>query len=185
MVAVYGGSSSLNSSTSAPLTVTVGNTGADDFTISGPGSTTMTAGSSAGITLSITPLNGFSGSILLSCAGLPTADICTIPGSVTPSGRNSVQVTIATTPAPLMAAMPLSWLGFLLIGGARRRKRILLLAVLAACVTLIAGCGDAVKSASASATSSAATSSQSYTATVTATSGSICHQFQIAVTVDE
>ena len=155
------------------------------FTIAGPGSATLAAGSSADLALSITPLNGFSGTILLSCAGFPSGDTCTLPGSISPQNVTPLPVTIAIAPAPLLAVMPLAWFGFLLFGGARLRKKIALLAVLASGLTLISGCGGAMSSGSSFSSPSSASPSQFFTATVTATSGSISHQFQIAITVEE
>jgi hypothetical protein len=80
-----------------------------DFSVSAtPSGATVTAGNSATYTVTVTPSNGFSQVVLLSCAGLPTnADKygnaytkCTFsPPGVTPSGSGPVTatLTISTT----------------------------------------------------------------------------------------
>jgi hypothetical protein len=184
ITAVYGGSGAFNSSSSAAVTVTVGNMNPSDFAISGPGSATITAGSNAAITLFITPLNGFSGPILLSCTGLPSGSTCTLPAAITPQGVTAVPVTIGCAQAALAAGLPLAFFGILLGGAAMRRRKIAILAALGVVFTLTAGCGGVVIS-NGSSTSSSTTLSQIFTATVTATSASISHQFPIVVTVNQ
>ena len=185
MTAVYGGSSVFNSSTSAPVTVTAGNMEPGDFSISGPNSAIVATGSSTAITLSLTPLNGFDGTIVLSCTGLPAGDTCTLPGTVTPQGATPVAVTIATAQASLAAGFPLALFGIVLAGSASRRRKFMVLAALAAVLALAPGCGSAANTSYSSRTSPSPSPSQTFTATVTATSGSISHQFQIDVTVEE
>ncbi len=78
------------------------------FTISAaPGSQTVAAGSSATYTVTVTPTNGFTGVVVLSCAslGLPTGAICGFtPGSVSPSGAAvTSSLSISTTTATPVA----------------------------------------------------------------------------------
>ena len=74
-----------------------------DFAVaaSGAASVTVNAGQSAAYTLDVTGLNGFSGSVSLTCtAGLPTAASCSFsPSAVTISGTaaSSAALTISTT----------------------------------------------------------------------------------------
>ncbi|MCI0408250.1 MAG: IPT/TIG domain-containing protein, partial [Acidobacteria bacterium] len=121
--------------TSAALTFTV-----TDFALSvDPGTRTVTAGSSASYTLTLTPQGGnFDSSVALSCsAGVPSRASCTFqPSSVTPGGSAATStLTISTTApssamsvppgfrlAPIYAALlPLSV--FVLLGELRRSKR--------------------------------------------------------------
>jgi Bacterial Ig-like domain (group 3)/FG-GAP-like repeat len=74
------------SQTSAPTTLTI--TGASDFSLSLSSPTaTVTHGSAASTTISLTPLNGFSAATSLTCTGAPTNSTCSISSpSVTPAG---------------------------------------------------------------------------------------------------
>jgi Bacterial Ig-like domain (group 3)/FG-GAP-like repeat len=74
------------SQTSAPTTLTI--TGASDFSLSLSSPTaTVTHGSAASTTISLTPLNGFSAATSLTCTGAPTDSTCSISSpSVTPAG---------------------------------------------------------------------------------------------------
>jgi hypothetical protein len=78
------------------------------FTISAaPASQTVAAGTSATYTVTVTPTNGFTGTVLLSCASvsLPTGAICGFtPGSVTPSASPvTSSLSISTTTATPVA----------------------------------------------------------------------------------
>jgi hypothetical protein len=81
--------------------VTLVVTATPDFSISaGPASQSVTQGSAAGYTATVTALNGFSGSVSLSAGGLPTGATASFnPTSVTGSGPSTVTIsTLSTTP---------------------------------------------------------------------------------------
>ena len=97
--------------TSAPTTLTI--TGASDFSLSLSSPTaTVTHGSAATTTISLSPLNGFSAAVSLTCTGAPTNSTCSISSpSVTPAGaavtdaltlQTSVQsASLTNSPSPL------------------------------------------------------------------------------------
>ncbi len=82
----YPGNYQSQSQTSAPTTLTI--TGAPDFSLSLSSTTaTVTHGSAATTTISLTPLNGFSAATSLTCTGAPTNSTCSISSpSVTSAG---------------------------------------------------------------------------------------------------
>ncbi len=86
---IYGIGVALNTTLSGPL---------PNFQVSASGfsPTPVTAGSSTTSTVTITPLNGFSGNIALSCSGVPTGASCSFnPGSIGGSSGTST-LTIST-----------------------------------------------------------------------------------------
>lgn len=70
-----------------------------DFSLSAsPSSQTVTQGASPSYTITVTPTNGFTGTVALSAAGLPTgASASYNPASVTTSGNSILTVTTTTT----------------------------------------------------------------------------------------
>ncbi len=175
LTALYSGSSAFSSSVSSPLTITVAPP-APDFMISGPSSVTMTAGSHASAVLSVTALNGFSGTIQLRCSGLPSGDTCSLPASITPSGTTPFTVTIAAAGASLAACLPLGMI-LLLLAGKRRTAGLALLVITAP--VLLSGCSSSITRSS----DSTGLWAQTFTVTVTAASGSLAHQCAFTVTV--
>jgi hypothetical protein len=73
----------------------------EDFSVSAsPTSRTISRGHSGTYTLSLTPVNGFTGNISLSCSGAPTNTTCSVsPSQVTMNGTNSAQATVTVTAA--------------------------------------------------------------------------------------
>jgi hypothetical protein len=72
LTAVYGGDLNFNGSTSAVLSQTINTPPPADFSISSnPTSLTVKRGSSGSAAVTITPANGFTGSVMISCSGLP------------------------------------------------------------------------------------------------------------------
>jgi hypothetical protein len=69
-----------------------------DFSLSlASPSTTVTAGNSANLQLTVTPLAGFNQAITLACSGAPALATCTVtPGTVTPNGP-AINVAVALT----------------------------------------------------------------------------------------
>jgi hypothetical protein len=90
-----------------PSTQTVGLTGTGtnpppDFGLTGPTTTqNVTAGSTLNFNVTMTPMNGFTGTVALRCDGAPTLSTCTVlPTSVVaPNGTTAqnAQVSLATT----------------------------------------------------------------------------------------
>ncbi len=78
-------------------TITLTVTGAPDFTISAtPPSQTITRGSRATYTASLTAVNGFSGTVSLSLTGCPSNTTCSFnPSSLRPPGNSAL--TVSTT----------------------------------------------------------------------------------------
>jgi hypothetical protein len=104
VTATYQGDASNKSSISAPAVVTVT---APDFTIAVvPTSTTVAAGhnapTSGNITVTLTPINGYSGLTTFSCTGLPTGATC----AFNPNGTTAVSTTMTMTTAASMATGP-------------------------------------------------------------------------------
>jgi hypothetical protein len=93
----YPGNYEGQSQTSAPTTLTIA--GVPDFSLSLSSITaTVTRGSAATTTISLTPLNGFSAATSLTCTGAPTNSTCSISSpSVTPAGAAaSATLTLQT-----------------------------------------------------------------------------------------
>ena len=134
----YPGNYEGQSETSAPITVTI--TGTPDFSLSISSPTaTVTHGSAASTTISLSPLNGFSAATALTCTGAPTNSTCSISSpSVTPAGaaatatltlQTSVQsasLTPGRSPLNPGASTPIVAgtlpLGLLALLSARRRR---------------------------------------------------------------
>jgi hypothetical protein len=96
----YPGNYEGQSQTSAPTTLTIA--GVPDFSLSLSSPTaTVTHGSSASTTISLTPLNGFSAATSLTCTGAPTNSTCSIsPSSVPPASvATAVTLTLQTSAA--------------------------------------------------------------------------------------
>jgi hypothetical protein len=91
-------SSNLNFTGSSSTTLTQS---VEDFSISAsPTSRTISHGHSGTYTLTLTPVNGFTGNISLSCSGAPTNTTCSVsPSQVTLNGTSSAQATVIVTVA--------------------------------------------------------------------------------------
>ncbi len=71
-----------------------------------PGSITLAAGASGTIQASVTPANGFTGTVLFACTGLPTGGACNFsPATVTPSGSAASTTTLTVTTTASTAAL--------------------------------------------------------------------------------
>ena len=152
---------------------------------------TIATGNSAFDTITVTPLNGFTGTVSFSCSGLPTEATCSFsPNTVTGSGPT--QITVTAT-APNTAALgrdgfpllPGSALAMMLccFGISKRRnlQRILLVVVSVGGLSLITSCGGSSSSSKPPYTPLPNTE----TVTVTATSGSLSHTTTFTLTVND
>src|SRR3989441_5164964 len=106
----YAGDSNFNASTSAGVTHNV-----TDFSISAsPTSQTIKAGQKTNYKVALTPLNGFGGTISLSCTGLPSGSTCSFASaSITLSGASSASsaVTVQTSKTSPKGAYNLTFTG--------------------------------------------------------------------------
>ncbi len=106
----YAGDSNFNASTSAGVTHNV-----TDFSISAtPTSQTIKAGQRTNYKVALTPLNGFGGTISLSCTGLPSGSTCSFASaSITLSGSSSASsaVTVQTSKTSPKGAHNLTFTG--------------------------------------------------------------------------
>jgi uncharacterized membrane protein len=182
-VTITGTSGTLQASTVVAITIV----SAPSVTIVGPD---ITVKRGAGIlntsTLTITPTNGFAGTVALTCAITPTATsnqpTCSLaPASVTltASASQTAVLTVNTTAGALVEnhAPPVLWrvssgiaFAFLLFLGVPRKRRLLsglLLTLLAAVLLGVTGCGSSPNYSN----QSNGTSPGSYVVTVTGTAG--------------
>ena len=164
-----------------------------DFAIAdSPAAFTVTAGSSATTTLSVTPANGFNAAVSFACTGLPEGGAtCSFsPATVTPSGTtaSSTTLTVATSSAtallhrngnPLFPETAFS-IALCCIGWRKRRywQTLPLLAMCNVGLGLLNGCGGGGSS------TTPPPQPVTSTITVTATSGSLQHTSTLTLTVN-
>jgi hypothetical protein len=204
LTASYGGSATFAGSSSSAITVTV-TAGAPDFTAAlSSSSGTVAPGQSATTTVTLTPSNGFSQTVALSCSGLPTGATCSFaPASVGVTGSAATStLTIATAAAtalnsshqpfnPLVpGAVSLAGLFGLPMVLRRRRtatrwlRRALLALLCVGAGTLLQSCGGGNSGSGSVGTGSGGTPAGTYTLTVTASAGSTTHSATYSLTVN-
>ena len=195
VTAVYAGDTDNNGSTSAALAITVNAPPPPDFGLSlTPTSSSVTAGSPATITVSVTPLNGFNSATTFTCSGLPAHSTCAFnPTSVTPSGTAAATTTLIinsdVTTAMISGGSAVFALLLVPIFGRRKRRSLLDLSIpvllLAAVALGLTACGAKGSSGGGGGGgSSTNTPAGTYTITVTATSGSLSHTATYSYTVN-
>ncbi len=178
---------------------------APTYTVGGTTVTIASAGATGSSTISVDALNGFNGTVNLTCAPPSAAGAkitCSIPTSVTVNGSNTTTtLTINTTAANAIAGTTMAQhrsgrLGWLAVSGggmfagvlvmgvpARHRKYTAMFGmVLLAFMVTGVGCGGGGGGGSTSPTVPG-TPAGNYTVTVTAVSGSITRTLNVAVTV--
>lgn len=157
-----------------------------------PGSVTLAHGQSSHMSVSVTPSGGFSGTVGLSCSGLPAGASCTFSPAAVAASSTAVSTTL-TVSAPVMAvnrtpgmnwmvfamAMPGAF-GMVLFGDLRRKRALLLGVVLLLLIVSQVACGGAGTTTTAAAASGSGMRATapiaptgSYSFTITATSGSL------------
>ncbi|HUY80722.1 MAG TPA: hypothetical protein VMU92_03280 [Acidobacteriaceae bacterium] len=155
LYAVYSGDSAFRASTTtAQVSSNATTTSAEpDFTITAnPTSLTLSPGAYGTVVLTITPQNGFSDMVTLSCSGNPAASACNFsPVTLTPlkgaSASSSLQITTqASSGASLVWPMSRSHTAYALVlpgilaliglGAIRRRSGLNLLSVIGVIVLL-------------------------------------------------
>lgn len=191
-VTITGTSGSLSHNTTLNLTT-------QDFGVSASALSpaSVSKGGSATSTITIAPLNGFSGSVSLACSsvtggGTPTPTCSFNPNSVA-TGSGTSTLTVSTTAAhasltsssrAIFFAMLLPMGGIAVLGAGSRRKN--LLGLLLACLIVsglifLAACGGG--SSSSGGGGQPGTPAGTYTVTVSATSGSLTHTATVTLNV--
>ncbi|HET9839147.1 MAG TPA: Ig-like domain repeat protein [Candidatus Angelobacter sp.] len=195
ITAEYAGDTVHAAAISSAVVVTVG-TVPPDYQVSVPnGSATIAAGQSATYTISINPQGGFNGTVTFACSGLPSASSCSFnPPSLTPNGTTaSTTLTLSTTARSVASAQPtggmtlaalasFGFVGVVLLGSARRRKRTVRL-VSGLLGTLAFGCIISCGGGGGKPPTITGTPAGTYSVTVSATSGATTHSSVITLTV--
>jgi hypothetical protein len=190
-----------SNATNSPQTVALTGTGTQTaFAIApqagGSATTTVTAGQPATYALSLTPVAGYSGSVTLSCGGLPANASCTFsPATLALAGgkaatfslaiatkapQSGLARTLGTGAAAVLLLLPLGW--------RKRRKhqgRALWIALLALTVGL-SGCGGGSSSASTAppvSPSSTTVTPGTYTIQVVASDGTTTQKMPLTLVV--
>lgn len=198
ITAQFSGDPNYANSTSPLVTVTVTNAPPGFTFTASPASLNMaSAGGSGTATLTVSPTNGFTGSVSFSCAvpaAMKEANCSLSPVSVTTSGTTTLTVT--TTGPHTVAGFfrnPSGWiplgeglvvLCLLMLIPTRRRRMGLALGLASVCLVAViaVGCGGGASSTGGT-TTDPGTPAGTYTVTVTATSGSITQAANVSVTV--
>jgi subtilase family serine protease len=202
--ATYNGDGNYQASSQITSTITVAEPANAAIALSTSGNITIaTPGNSGKSTLSVTPSNGFGGSVALTCTltGGSAASYnptCSLPASVTISGTTvqTATVSIATTAAssvsvkkpaslfPGMGGGGLALAGVLFIVLPRQRKQWLPMLVLAVMGLVLApmGCGGG-GGATTGGSGNYGTPAGTYTFTITGANGSITGSTPLTVTV--
>jgi hypothetical protein len=157
-----------------------------------PASLTVQSGKSGTATTMVTPQDGFTSAVSLSCSGLPSGASCSFtPASVTPSGATASTTLTVSTATTASAALRHSsgppWFPVTALGGVlccfgwkkRRSLPVLLLAVSLIGLSLLNGCSSGFSISGSSASPSSAS-----TVTVLATSGSQQSSTTFSLTVN-
>jgi hypothetical protein len=177
-------------SATTTLTITVTGSGTPAIVLSNSGNLAIMPGAATGnsATITISPSNGFSGQVNLSCSVTTTANnptdppVCQLPASVTISGTapTTATLTVTTTaPASTAALVPILFAGggttlamvlFFGVPARRRAWRTLLGALAAVFVVSGIGCGTAVhpSTQSGNGTATPGTTPGAYVVTITA-----------------
>ncbi len=133
ITAEYNGSSNYGSSTSSPPTAVTVEPIPPDFSVAATSATlTVPQGGNVQTILTVTPQGGISGTIALSCTGLPANALCTFYPTTIPLSGTNAQVTTALT--IYTNTTPLAQQSRLDPAAAGKTQRALLAAALLPCV---------------------------------------------------
>jgi len=186
------GDTNYTGSSAAPITIKV----QPDFVLSSSGSAIgVIAGGAGSLVLTIGANDGFTGTIQLSCSGLPVEGTCTF-SPATIAGSGTTTLTVSTMAAhqtatlkhennfrPWSGTVALMLAGFFLTGCPRKRQyrnKSHALLVFALLLTIM-GCGGG--GGSRAPRTDPGTPTGSYTVTVTASSGSLSHNVSFTLFV--
>ena len=199
ITAVYPGDGTYAPSTSAVANVTVeAGPPSISMPLPVPSGATIQAGGSAQFALNLSAANGFSGTVNLTCSGLPVLATCSFsPSSVTLSGTGSASSTLTVTTTgpggavaanrsegngngmtPMLALIPLSLAAGLFFGGKRRRRflaHLMLVLGLVLGLSPMFGCGGSAPKAQ--------TPPGNSIITITATSGAVSTTTTVSIEV--
>jgi hypothetical protein len=178
ITALYSGDTDYLSSVSTTLSQIV--EGPPDFTISLPSTMTAVQGASGTALVTVTPIDGFAGTIQLQCTGAPDESSCnftqnplTIPAS-TATSASSVVTTKLTVTTVGTTVTTLGVLGFFLGWSSCSRRKLRYRSTIwigmALLLTAVTGCIGSVRYVQSNGTPPGY-----YSLTVVATSGSITH----------
>ncbi len=194
VTAVYSGDTTYSASTSTSATLAI-TAPVPNFSVSfNPTSSTVMSGQIATTTLTVTPINGFTGAVTLSCTNLPAHTLCTFapPGLTVASGPVSSTLTITTgsslggalrnapldkwpgTGSAVFLAL-LAWTSLRTRKVSKRLQRLLLVFVMLGAATAgLVGCGSSTSSA---------TPAGAYSVNVTVAAGATTHTGVYTLTV--
>lgn len=160
--------------------------GGTDFTLTSSGAQTVSAGSSATYTITVTPQNGFNSAVALACSVPANMGMsCTLaPASISPNGAPATATLTVNTTAPTQAAivpgrkvsplyglwlpLPAIALAGMGLGSRSRKLGIGLVLLLALALTLLVGCGGGASSSGGGGAGSPGTPAGNYTISLTA-----------------
>jgi hypothetical protein len=194
LLASYSGDINFEHSLSPPLLEIID---PSDFTLSvNPNSVQVPAGGSVEAQLVLTPVNGLTGPVNLSCTGVPQGSTCSIkPNMTSLDGKNPITAAIlisTTGPGPTagqshspesgkmelaLSLLPIAF-GCVLIP--RCQKKRIGVSTIVILVTLLVGCGGTSFSNKPPVSS---TPAGHYALTIRAISGSLVHSSQLSLTV--
>ncbi len=190
----YSGDSIFAAATSAASTVTINVLPAISFTAS-PTSLTIVHGASGMVTITGTPVGGYSGTVTFACGSVPTSAACTFsPTTLSFTGASTAQSTTLTfststttgmlgqpevfgrTATTIVLAVLLMPLGF-----ARQSRRVVRGAVFA--VLLMVGLVAGLSGCSSSSKTTLTTPVGTYTVPITVTAGGVASTISLSVVV--
>jgi YVTN family beta-propeller protein len=200
LAATYAGDPNYAGSSSNTVIETIN--AAPTFTVaSSPGTLTVSAGGTGSTSLNVTPVNGFAGTVALTCTGAPANSTCVIaPTSVSVASATAATATLTLTAHSLQAAdrihppiapriapmeyalLLLPFSALLAIPSRKRRstwQTWTLPALLFTAALAFSGCGGGGTGPAAPIN----TTPGSYTLQITATSGTITATTTIALTI--
>jgi YVTN family beta-propeller protein len=201
LTAVYSSDANYAGSTSAAVVENI--VAAPTFMVtSAPALLAVSAGSAGTMLLTVTPANGFTGSVTLSCSGAPVNSTCVVsPSALTISSTSAQTATLTFTAHSLtaenrmpakpwtlrstveLAGLPLAAMLLMM----RRRKSwaaLMMVVLMLLPVAALSGCGGGSGGGGGGGTQTPVnTSPGSYSLVVTAVSGAISQTATVAVTV--
>lgn len=143
-----------------------------DFALSGPPSVALLASGTATVSMTIQPVNGFDGTVKLTCSASSPSAICLVPNQLDVSGSTVIPVTISACLNNLQSTG--LYAAFICLFIPRRRRRQLFRRLAIAMVLLaFTSCGRESPSSQ---------SVPGFDVTVTASSGAIAHSAVVHVT---
>ncbi|MGH9598628.1 MAG: choice-of-anchor D domain-containing protein [Terracidiphilus sp.] len=193
------GSLTVASSTLGSTPVALSGTGFDFAAVdSGSSSQTVAGGQTADYTLAVTPMDGVQGTFTFQCPTLPEHAVCVFsPSTETLAAEGIVTVGISTGEAtaanranqPPWGALPLVCSVLLLPLAFKRRKTLLMVALLAVLVCFgVSSCtssgGGSGGGSSGQGAGAGATPAGTYSVPVTVSSTGVSHTVTLTVTVD-